>query len=59
MDEEKDGFMALMGQRTAHARDMLEALEANVRVLQGLLVLLVRDASGMTLGEALQTGRIG
>jgi hypothetical protein len=33
-DEERDAFMALMGQRTAHGEEVLEALNENVRILQ-------------------------
>ena len=43
-DEERDEFMVLMRQRRAHAGDVLEAIEANIRVLQALLVLQVTKA---------------
>ena len=32
-DAERDEFMALMDQRTAHGEERLEALEENVRIL--------------------------
>jgi hypothetical protein len=33
-DEERDAFMSLMGQRTAHGEEVLEAFNENVRILQ-------------------------
>jgi hypothetical protein len=33
-DEERDAFMALVRQRTAHGEEVLEALEENVRILR-------------------------
>ena len=56
---ERDGYMALMNGRIAHGKEVLEALEANVRVLQALLVLQVERAPGMDLTEAIGSGRVG
>jgi hypothetical protein len=33
-DQERNAFMALVRQRTAHGEEMLEALEEDVRILQ-------------------------
>jgi hypothetical protein len=56
---EQDEYIALMRQRTAHGEEVLEATEANIRVLQALLVLQVERAPGMTLTEAIGSGQIG
>ena len=48
-----------MQQRTAHGREVLAAVEESVRVLQALLALLMSNAPGMDLGEAVHYGHIG
>jgi hypothetical protein len=52
--------MALVRQRIAHGEEVLEAVEANVRALKALLVLVVSSAppGSRTLGETLQAGYI-
>jgi len=57
-DAEREEFMALLEQRTAHGVEKLEAIEANVRAAKALLVLQVEKAPGMTLAEAVGAGRI-
>jgi hypothetical protein len=59
-EAERDAFMALVRQRIAHGEEVLEAVEANVRALKALLVLVVSSApsGSRTLGEALQAGHI-
>ena len=52
-------FIELMQQRAAHGGEVLEGVQANVRVLQALLVLLMSNAPGMDLGEAVHYGHIG
>jgi hypothetical protein len=52
--------VALLNERTAHANEVLEAKEADNRILQALLDLLVLSAPpGTTLGEALVAGYVG
>ena len=58
-DEERDEFMALMDARIVHKKEKLEALEAENRALKALLRLQVRNAPGMTVPEAIGSGRIG
>ena len=50
---EQDKFIALMCQRMAHGEEVLEAVQANVRVLKELLVLQVERAPSMSLTEAI------
>jgi hypothetical protein len=57
--DERDELMALLDGRIAHGEERLEALEENNRALKALLVLQVQRAPGMTLTEAIGSGRIG
>jgi hypothetical protein len=52
-DDERDEFNALMAERIAQGGEVLEAVEANVRVLKALLILQVEEAPGMSLTEAI------
>jgi hypothetical protein len=56
---EQDEFMALMHQRTAHGREKLEAIDETNRALKALLMLNVERAPGMSLTEAIGSGRVG
>ena len=55
-DEEQEDFQALMRQRTAHAVDVLAALEENVRILQ---LLFAWQMGAMTTLEFVERVRGG
>ena len=58
-DDQRDEFMALLEQRGAHHQERLEAVAAEYAAAKALLRLQVRMAPGMSLTEAIDTGRIG
>lgn len=57
-DEQRDDFLTLHSERIAHGEERLEAIEAQNRALKALLRLQVRRAPGMTVREAIGSGRI-
>jgi hypothetical protein len=56
---EQERFIVLIEQRAAHGTEQLEAVEENVRAIKALLVLQAERAPGMSLPEAIGSGRIG
>jgi hypothetical protein len=56
---EQHEYIALEQARIAHGEERLEAIEAQNRALKALLVLQVRRAPGMSVQEAIGSGRIG
>lgn len=59
LPNERAELLVLLRQQLAHRKEKLEGIESNVRVLKALLVLQVDRAPGMSLTEAIGSGRIG